>query len=312
MKSNQKTTVKKFFIPYIASLIGGLIVAIGMNAFFVPHHLLSSGIGGIAIMAYFATGFPIGIGIFVLNIPIMIACYKYMGRQYTVLSIVGTVLFSTLVDGTAFMSNWNLIKDPMISCITGGLVSGLGFGILYKYNGNSGGLDVVGAIVKKYYSLEMGNVVMAINSLILAAAAYMFSLEMAVLTFVGSYITAFITNKVVIGLKQRKSVFIISNRSDDIAHLIMRYVGRGATYFYGQGAYTMQDKRIIYAAIKLTEIAKVKEIVNKIDPGAFMIISDASEVVGRGFTAPSVKYHTYPGDSLAMPHTRKTMPPEIK
>ena len=82
----------------------------------------------------------------------MIACYKFMGRQYTILSIVGTAIFSVLADATAFLSTWDIVKDPMISSITGGLVSGLGFGILYKYNGNSGGLDVVGAIVKKYYS----------------------------------------------------------------------------------------------------------------------------------------------------------------
>lgn len=312
MNQTQKNSLKKLLIPYLSSLIGGLIVAIGMNAFFVPHHLLSSGLSGIAIMTYFAMGLPIGVGIFILNIPIMIACYKYMGREYTVLSIISTVLFSALVDTTAFLSDWSIIKDPMISCITGGLVSGLGFGILYKYNGNSGGLDVVGAIVKKYYSLEMGNVVMAINSLILIAAAYMFSLEMAVLTFVGAYITAFITNKVVIGLKQRKSVFIISNRAEEIAQLIMRYVGHGATYFHGQGAYTMQDKRIIYAVIKLTEITKVKEIVDKIDPSAFMIISDASEVVGKGFSAPSVQFHTYPGDSLAMPHTKRNISEKTK
>lgn len=312
MNQTQKNSLKKLLIPYLSSLIGGLIVAIGMNAFFVPHHLLSSGLSGIAIMTYFAMGLPIGVGIFILNIPIMIACYKYMGREYTVLSIISTVLFSALVDATAFLSDWSIIKDPMISCITGGLVSGLGFGILYKYNGNSGGLDVVGAIVKKYYSLEMGNVVMAINSLILIAAAYMFSLEMAVLTFVGAYITAFITNKVVIGLKQRKSVFIISNRAEEIAQLIMRYVGHGATYFHGQGAYTMQDKRIIYAVIKLTEITKVKEIVDKIDPSAFMIISDASEVVGKGFSAPSVQFHTYPGDSLAMPHTKRNISEKTK
>ena len=310
MKTTQDTSLKQLAIPYIASFIGCLIVTVGMNAFFIPHHLLSSGIGGVAIMFYFAVGLPVGVGIFALNIPIMIACYKFMGRQYTILSIVGTAIFSVLADATAFLSTWDIVKDPMISSITGGLVSGLGFGILYKYNGNSGGLDVVGAIVKKYYSLEMGNVVMVINSLILVAAAYMFSLEMAVLTFVSTYITAFITNKVVIGLKQRKSVFIISNHAEEIANLLMRYIGHGATYLYGQGAYTVQDKRIIYAVIKLTEIAKIKELVNKIDPGAFMIISDASEVVGRGFTGPSVKYHDSPGDALKMPRTKKNMPPE--
>lgn len=310
MQTRQKSSLKRKAIPYIASFFGSLISAISMNTFFIPHHLLSSGIGGVAIMLFYAIGIPVGTAIFIMNIPIMIGCYKFMGREYTLLSIIGTVMFAVLVDATAPMASLTLIKDPLISCIAGGIMTGVGFGIIYKYNGNSGGLDVVGAIVKKYYSLEMGTVVMALNTMILIAAAYMFTLELAVMTFVGIYIAAFITNKVVIGLKQRKSIIIISNHADLMAHVLMRYIGRGATYLHGQGAYTMQDKRIIYAVIKLTEVSKVKEMVNKLDPQAFMIISDASEVVGRGFTGPSVKYHQYPGDALSMPHTKKMMPPE--
>ena len=310
MKTLTSPTLWELAVPYLASFVGSLVVAIGMNAFFIPFQLLSSGLSGIAIIFYFLTGLPVGIGIFILNIPIMIACYKFMGRSYTVLSIVGTIMLSVLVDVTSFLSTWNIMHDAMLSSITGGILSGIGFGIIYKYNGNSGGLDVIGAIVKKYYSLEMGTVTMILNLVILLAAAWLFSLERAVLTFVAIYIAAFITNKVVIGLKQRKSVIIISNRATPIAQVLMRYVGHGATYLHGQGAYTMQDKRVIYAVIKLTEVAKVKEIVNKLDPQAFMIISDASEVVGRGFTTSPVKYHQYPGDALSMPHTKKNMPPE--
>lgn len=111
-----------------------------MNAFFIPFHLLSSGISGAAIMIYFATGLPVGTGIFILNIPIMIACYKFMGRRYTLLSIVGTIMLSVLADATSFLSTWQIMDDPMLSSITGGILSGIGFGIIYKYNGNSGGL----------------------------------------------------------------------------------------------------------------------------------------------------------------------------
>lgn len=310
MKTLPKRTPWEMTVPYLASFVGCLLVAIGMNAFFIPFQLLSSGLSGVAIMAYFLANVPVGVGLFVLNIPIMLACYKFMGREYTILSIVGTIMLSVLVDATTFLSSWHLMRNDILSAITGGVVQGVGFGIIYKYNGNSGGLDVIGAIVKKYYSLEMGTVTMVLNLIILLAAAYLFSLERAVLTSVAIYISAFITNKVVIGLKQRKNIIIISNRAELIAQVLMRYVGHGATYLHGQGAYTMQDKRIIYAVIKLTEVAKVKEIVNKLDPSAFMIISDASEVVGRGFTTSPVKFHQYPGDALSMPHTKKSMPPE--
>ena len=302
--------MNKLAISYVMTFIGCLICTVGINAFYIPHHLLSGGIGGIAIMIFYTMGVPIGIVMFVLNIPIMWACNKYMGRQYTLLSICGTIMFSVLVDSTAFLADYNYIHDPIVSVIMGSIMSGIGMGLIYRYNGNSGGLDVVAAIIKKFYSFEMGSVILGINIFIISVAAYLFSLELAVLTFVGTYITAGVTNKVVMGLNQRKTAIIISAHADEMAEIIMRYIGRGATILYGQGAYTHQEKRVIYVVISLTQIAKVKELIEKIDPKAFMIISDASEVVGKGFTAPLNKFRQLDDDSLAMPHTRKGFPPE--
>ena len=132
----------------------------------------------------------------------------------------------------------------------------------------------------------MGTAVMLINTVILFWAAYLFSLELAILTFVSIYITAVVTNKVVLGTKQRKAVMIISNKAYEISRHLMKQVGRGVTYLHGQGGYTMEDREVIYTAVKLTEVSKVKAIVNRIDPQAFMTISDASEVEGQGFTIP--------------------------
>lgn len=286
LNDQEKLTWKEALIPYVASLIGCTFVAIAVNTFFVPFQLLSSGISGVAIIVYFLTGLPIGVAIFLMNIPIMLACYKFMGRRYTTVSIVGTIMLSVIVDATSFMATWKPVHDAMTSCIAGGILSGIGFGILYKYDGNSGGLDVIGAILKKFYSFEMGTAVMLINTVILFWAAYLFSLELAILTFVSIYITAVVTNKVVLGMKQRKAVMIISNKAQEISHHLMKQVGRGVTYLHGQGAYTMEDREVIYSAVKLTEISKVKAIVNRIDPQAFMTISDASEVEGQGFTLP--------------------------
>lgn len=309
MKQKEQLTKRQLAAPYIANFIGSIIAAIGINAFFIPHHLLSSGIGGAAIMVYYATGLPFGMGNFIMNIPVLIACYRFMGRRYTILAIIGTFIYSFILDSLSFLADMSVIHDPMTAAITGGILNGIGMGIIYRYNGNTGGLDVVGAIVKKFYSFEMGNVVMAVNTFILIFAAYMFGLELAVLTFIGSYVTAFLTNKVVIGLNQRKAVTIITNRPEQMAGVIMRYIGHGVTFIQGKGAYTMQEKQIIYAIIKLTEVSKLKEIVNKVDPRAFMIISDASNVFGTGFTEPSPKFHENPGDSMSMPRTRKPLPP---
>lgn len=107
-------SLKEFLIPYIATLIGCILAAVAITAFFVPHNLLSGGIGGINMILYYSIGLPMGIGMFLLNIPIMIACYKFMGRSYTILSIVGTIFLSIALDATAFLSDTTLVKDPII------------------------------------------------------------------------------------------------------------------------------------------------------------------------------------------------------
>ena len=302
MRQQEKLTTRQMLIPYIANFIGSVIAAIGINGFFIPQHLLSSGIGGVAIMVYYATGLPVGTGNFIMNIPVLIACYRFMGRRYTILAIIGTIMYSALIDATSFFADFNLIHDPMTAAIMGGILNGIGMGIIYRYNGNTGGLDVIGAIAKKFYNLEMGNVVMG--------AAYMFNLELAVLTFISSYVSAFVTNKVVVGLNQRKAITIVTVRPEQMAGVIMRYIGHGVTFLNGKGAYTLQDKQIIYTVIKLTEVSKIKEIVNKVDPYAFMTINDVSDVLGSGFSKPSPKLYVPPGGAPNMPRTKRTIPPD--
>ena len=238
MRQQEKLTTRQLLIPYIANFIGSVIAAIGINGFFIPQHLLSSGIGGVAIMVYYATGLPVGTGNFIMNIPVLIACYRFMGRRYTILAIIGTIMYSALIDATSFFADFNLIHDPMTAAIMGGILNGIGMGIIYRYNGNTGGLDVIGAIAKKFYNLEMGNVVMGLNTFVLMGAAYMFNLELAVLTFISSYVSAFVTNKVVVGLNQRKAITIVTVRPEQMAGVIMRYIGHGVTFLNGKGAYT--------------------------------------------------------------------------
>ena len=131
---------------------------------------------------------------------------------------------------------------------------------MYRYDGNSGGLDVVAAIVKKKYSLEMGSVIFALNACIMAASAIIFNLELAVLTLAGMYTQSLVTNKVVIGLNQRKTAYIVSEHADEIADAIIREVGRGVTILYGEGAFTKGMRKVIFVVINLTQIAKMPTI----------------------------------------------------
>lgn len=271
---------------YLMTTIGCIIYAISLNMFYIPHSLLSGGINGIAIIIYYLTGISFGIANFVINLPLLVLSLIYLGRRFTVISLFGTVMMSVAVDVLAPLATVTHIHNPVLSAVFGGIFLGVGSGLMYRYEGNSGGLDIVAAIVKKHFSLEMGSSIFALNAGIMAIGAYIFNLELAVLTLAGMYTQSVMTNKVVVGLNQRKTAYIVSTKADEIADAVIREVGRGVTVLYGQGAFTKEMRKVVFVVINLTQIAKVKSILQEIDPQAFMFITPTADVMGRGFTAP--------------------------
>lgn len=292
--------MNSYVITIIATTIGCLIYGMGVNLFFVPHHFLSGGIAGIAMMIYYLTGLPIGTMNILLNIPILFMALRYMGKFYLIITIYGTVMLSFFIDSLSFLSTLSVIKDPVLSAISGGVLMGLGCGILYRYNGNGGGMDVVAAIMKKYYNLEMGTVLFSMNCMIVAAGAVVFTLELAVCTLIGMYIASNVINRVVIGWDQRKAAFIVSEKPMEISDSIIRHIGHGATLLHGQGAFTGKEKEILFTIINLTQISRMKQLIRTIDPNAFLFIMNTTDVIGRGFTIP-----TLTGNTLPMSHRYK-------
>lgn len=269
---------------YAVVAVGGLLCAMSINTFLVPHHFLSGGVSGLAIISYFLFGLPIGLQIFLMNLPLIYAAYKFIGKEYTMTTVYGTVLFSVAVDATRFLAGYNVLDDPLLAALAGGIVSGIGSGLVFRVGGNLGGLDVVAAIVKKYYSLNIGVVGFSVNCVIMLLAATIFGLKLALLTLLSMFVSASVIDKVIEGFNRRKTIIIISEKAGRIADAIINEVGRGVTFIHGEGAFTRQDKEIIFVVVTLTQIAKIKLLVRDVDPHAFMIVQDAYEVMGRGFT----------------------------
>lgn len=269
---------------YLYILFGCLLVAFGINLFLLPAHILSGGLSGVALIFHYLFGWPIGLQIFLINIPLLIASYKLLGKIYTVDVVIGTFLVSACIDGTAFLEAYNNLNDPMLSAIFGGIICGIGFGIVFRANGNTGGVDVIGVIAKKYYDMNIGTAIFAVNCLITLAGMLLFGLKAALFTLIGIYLTGALTDRVIAGFNLKKKVIIISPYSHEIAEQIMATMTRGITFIKSEGAFTRQEKDMILTVVNLTQIGKIKQIVNRLDPSAFIIISDANEVMGRGFT----------------------------
>lgn len=273
-------------LHYVLLIIGCLISACGLNLFLVQHQLLSGGVGGLALIAYYLFSLPVGMLILVMNLPLLYAAYRFLGKRYLIGSIFGTVLYALLVDATQFLNAYYIIDDTMLAAIYGGVICGLGFGIVFRAGYNTGGFDIISAIVKQYYGINIGTFNFLVNSIIVLLSALLFGLKPAMFTLISMFITAQLTNRVVSGFNHKKTVMIVSDSVREIADEIIEELGRGVTFLHGEGAFTRQPRRVIFVVVNLTQIARIKMLTAKVDPYAFMIVQDASEVMGRGFTLP--------------------------
>ena len=272
-------------------IIGATVFGVGVQGFIVPHQLLSGGISGLSLIIYYITQGALSLGVinFLLNIPVLYAAWRWLGRWHLGVTLFGTLFMSVIINVLAPLSSLELTHNPIIGGILGGLFSGLGLGIVYRGGGNTGGIDPIALIIRNRFGLQIGSILFGINMMILVAGAIVINIEAAATTLISTYLSAMVTNKVITGFNQRKAMFIISYKPVTICNLIIEKLGRGATILNGEGAYTHQPKQVIMVVVSLLQVARLKAAVEAEDPTAFMVITDAAEVIGTGFSAKSTK-----------------------
>ena len=279
-----KNFFNSIFYRYLMVAIGCVIMGIAFNTFYLPNNLLSGGISGVALISYYLFGLPVGIISIILNIPLFILAYKFMDKEYIVGALFGMLNFSFCIDFFHFLSETVLVQDKMLSCIAGGAMYGIGAALMYRVGGSGGGMDIVGAIIQKYYSISINNCNFIFNILLLFVGSFLFGIEPVLYTLLTMFVMNKTCNAFVIGFDFKKNIIIISDNPEPIAEAIIKIVGRGVTYLHGEGAFTHRQRDILFVVAKLTQTAKIRSIVREIDPNAFMIIHDVNDVFGRGFT----------------------------
>lgn len=285
------TYFQKNFPRYATIALGASLLGISINTFLLPHHMLSGGISGIAMILHFMFNLPIGGLVALLNVPIFYAAYKFLDRESVFIGLYGMIIFSAVIDATSFLVSYNVTDDILLAAIFGGALTGVGGGLVFRVNGNTGGADIIAVIVKKYYALDVGSVMFAINVLLMTISAVLFGFKPAMYTLISMYVGATVIDRVIEGFNRKKTVMIISDHCEEIADAILSEIGRGVTFLQGEGAFTHQEKKLIFVVVTLIQIAKIKVIIQTTDPQAFIIIQDATEVSGHGFTLPSTKHN---------------------
>jgi uncharacterized membrane-anchored protein YitT (DUF2179 family) len=266
--------------------LGSFLCAVSINTFLLPHHLLSSGLTGIAMILHFLyNSVPIGLTVGLFNIPLFLLAFKLLDRKYFFCALYGAIVFSLAIDSTKWLSALNVVDDTLLAAIYGGVLSGIGSGLVFRVNGSSGGTDTIAALFRKFYNFNVSYVGLGINCGVMLVAAFFFGAKPAMYTLLSIYVAATITDKVVHGINRKRTVLIISEQSEQISNAVLTEIGRGVTYLQGQGAYTNEDKKVLLVAATLVQIAKIKLLLQRIDPNAFMIVQDAVEISGDGFSS---------------------------
>jgi uncharacterized membrane-anchored protein YitT (DUF2179 family) len=213
-----------------------------------------------------------------MNIPLFVLGWKFVGRRFFYYSIAGMVIFSAAV---AFIKIPLPVQDKILSALFAGIITGIGAGIILKSKGSAGGTDIFSVILLNRFSVRVGNTVLFFNVIVLAAASVLFSLDSALYTMIYMYVSTRIVELVLTGLSQRKAVIIISPKWEEISRKILKDIVRGVTFLKGQGAYSGKDENILYTVVTFRELPRIKEIVRKTDPGAFVVVHETLEVMGH-------------------------------
>ena len=294
--TKQKMFSKQWFIDYTLILFGSFILATGFVYFVTPHKIVPGGVYGIAIVVHYLTqgvfsfwpnGIPIGLFGLVLNIPLTIAGIKILGPRFGVKTIIGFVLTSLFIDGITYLrpeGNAPLVHDVLLSSVFAGVLIGIGLGLIFKSRATSGGSDIIAMIIAKYTNLQLGKLMIYVDSVIVFTGLIAFrDWHIPLYSWVVIYITGRAIDMILEGADYNKALLIVSKKHQDIKNKILVDLERGGTYLRGEGMFTGEEKQIIYTVVSRREVAVLQEYIGTIDPDAFITVMDAREILGEGF-----------------------------
>ncbi|WLD94226.1 YitT family protein [Alkalihalobacillus sp. AL-G] len=278
---HKKLTKGKIALRVLLITIGAVMMGVGLEIFLVPNKVIDGGIVGISIMLSYISGWSLGLFIFILNLPFFFIGYKQIGKTFALSTLYGISVLSVT---TTFLHPVPAItQDVLLATVFGGIFIGIGVGIVIRYGGSLDGTEILAILFNKKTPFSVGEVIMFLNLFILSSAGFVFTWDRAMYSLIAYFVAYKTIDITITGLDESKSVWIISENYDLIGDSIMNRLGRGVTFLKGEGAYSGDDKKVIFCVINRLEEAKLKEIVTENDPSAFLAVADIAEVRGGRF-----------------------------
>ena len=278
---------KELFIDILVDIVAGMIIAVGIYNFALNADFPVAGFSGIAIILYHLFGLPVGAGTIILNVPVAIFCYKFLGKEFFLKSMKSMIISSLLMDYVAPL--FPVYQgDRLLSAICCGVLSGLGYAMIYMRDSSTGGSDFIMMSIKALNPhLSLGNIAFALDAVIVILGTVIVSRDVDSLIYglIVSYLLSLVMDKVMYGIDEGKLALIVTDpeHSTEICFKIDEVLGRGSTILNGMGSYSKDDKHIIMCACNNKQMYGIRKLIKTIDPKSFLVIMESNDVVGEGF-----------------------------
>ncbi|HTX93288.1 MAG TPA: YitT family protein [Anaerolineales bacterium] len=272
---------------YALVLAGALVQAIGLRLFLVPAQLASGGISGISQLVNHYTGWPIGLMVFLGNLPLFLLGWRMLGgRRFALRTLVAVAAYSFFADALLwlpFFPKAGITNDLVLNSLYGAVVSGIGYGLVYRAQGTSGGSDILARILNRWRGVSMTQSYLMTDAVVILSAGFVFGWQKALYAIITLYVSGLVVDTTMEGAGTVRTALIISDQSEAVSRRILTEMERGVTILQGTGAYTGSDRPVLYCVVTRSEVQQLKTIVHEADPKAFMVVGVAHEAIGEGF-----------------------------
>lgn len=275
---------KKLAADALFYLAGTVLYALAVNIFTAPNNVVPGGVTGVATLLNYLFGLPIGTLIFIINLPLFFLSWRFLGREFTVRTILVTTVGAAIIDVLApFVPPFH--GDSMLVAVFGGVLAGAGLGLIYMRGATTGGSEIVARLLeRRFHHIPIGRLILAVDGVVVAAAAVVYqNVESALYAMVMIFVSSSVMDALVYGSDSGKMLLVMTGKEREIADDILKTMGRGVTMLNATGAYTGDERRVLLVAIRPSELYQLRTLVEEHDPAAFMIVTSTDEVLGKGF-----------------------------
>ena len=277
--------MKRWVRDAVGITVGALLSAVALNMFLIPNKIAAGGITGLAIVFHYLFNLPVGMTGLAMNIPLFLLGMKILGKRYGINTLYGAAVLSVAIDGLApFVPV--LTHDTLLASLYGGVLDGIGLGLVFKFNGTTAGTDLGAAVINKLTGISIGQALLGVDFFVIILAGVAFgNIELSLYALITLFVATQILDLIQEGRSSARAFVIMTDNSEEVGNAIMAELGRGVTYLSGRGGFTGQQREVVFCVVSINEVSRLIDLVHRLDAAAFVIVTDAHDVMGEGFAA---------------------------